>query len=86
MSRMAELDADIQRARDLLAAHDPLYAAAPELLEALKKAYSDATHFLNYGNFKDANFSTANASCVDGSVEWNAGYIVDAIAKATANE
>jgi hypothetical protein len=40
-----------------------------ELLEALKRAYYDAIRFLNDGDFKT-------------NIEWDAGYIVDAIAKA----
>lgn len=46
-----------------------LIAAAPNLLKALEQAYEDAIRFLNEGDFKK-------------KVEWNAGYIVDAIAKA----
>lgn len=44
-------------------------AAAPELLAALDQAYLDILTFLNEGDFKR-------------DVEWDAGYIVDAIAKA----
>lgn len=39
------------------------------LLDALERAYLDALYFLNDGDFKRC-------------VEWDAGYIVDAIAKA----
>ena len=44
-------------------------AAAPELLEALEKAYTQIIVFLNEGHFGRR-------------VEFDAGYIVDAITKA----
>lgn len=50
-----------------------LISAAPDLLAALERAYLDASTFLNEGDFKR-------------KVEWNAGYIVDAIAKAKGTE
>lgn len=40
-----------------------------ELVEALDRAYLDAITFLNEGDFKR-------------KVEWDAGYIVDALSKA----
>lgn len=40
-----------------------------ELVTALDKAYSDAIWVLNYGDFKQ-------------KIEWDAGYIVDVLAKA----
>lgn len=46
-----------------------LIAAAPDLLAALDLAYLDIINFLNDGDFKK-------------KVEWDAGYIVDALAKA----
>ena len=46
-----------------------LMAAAPELLDALDKAYTQILEFLNEGEFKQ-------------EVVWDAGYIIDALAKA----
>lgn len=46
-----------------------LIAAAPDLLEALEAAYAQIIEFLNEGNFNRY-------------VEFDSGYIVDAIAKA----
>jgi parvulin-like peptidyl-prolyl isomerase len=54
---------------DEMRANTFLIAAAPELYEALERAYVDAIRFLNEGDFKR-------------HVEWDAGYIVDALAKA----
>lgn len=50
-----------------------LIAAAPELLKALEKAYLQILEFLNEGDFKR-------------EVKWNAGYIIDAIAKAKGGQ
>lgn len=46
-----------------------LIAAAPDLLAALDRAYLQIIEFLNEGDFKR-------------NIEFDAGYIVDAIAKA----
>lgn len=50
-----------------------LIAASPELLEALKRAYQQCIEFLNEGGFRR-------------KLEWDAGYIVDAIAKAEGRD
>lgn len=50
-------------------AHAALITAAPDLLAALEQAYKDCLWFLNYGDFKR-------------DIEFDAGYIVDALAKA----
>jgi hypothetical protein len=61
---------DVARnARDDDRANAALIASAPELLSALKRAYKQCIEFLNEGDFRR-------------NVEWDAGYIVDAINKA----
>lgn len=46
-----------------------LIAAAPDLLQALKKSYIQILELMNEGDFKR-------------TIEFDAGYIIDAIAKA----
>jgi hypothetical protein len=60
---------EIKSRLSALEGESPLRAAAPDLLAALEQAYSDICRFLNEGDFKT-------------DVEWDAGYIVDALAKA----
>lgn len=43
--------------------------AAPDLYIALKRAYSDILNIINEGEFKEG-------------IEWNSGYIEDALKKA----
>jgi hypothetical protein len=66
-SDFSEEGAHLLRDMNLSNAH--LIAASPDLLEALEKAYGQILEFLNEGDFKR-------------EVNWDAGYIVDAVKKA----
>lgn len=54
---------------DFSNANGHLIAAAPDLYAALNKAYLDILNIINEGEFKEG-------------IEWNSGYIEDALKKA----
>lgn|SRR3990167_10364305 len=59
--------AELETVKSLREKNGQLEDLAAKALIALERCYSDAIHFLNEGDFKR-------------HVEWDAGYIVDAIA------